>query len=443
MQLHAPSFIIFSMNILIENARVMDPKSESDEIANLYLEDGKIRRIFTSKEHFSPPEDCRRIDATGLIATCGLVDIHVHFREPGFTHKEDIASGARAAAAGGYTTVVMMANTRPVIDNVAVLGTLKERILAVEAQTPLHILPSASVSVNLTGEELTDFEALSKAGAAGFTDDGIPLMDEALLQEAFRRSAALQKPISLHEEDPRLITENGINAGPISAKMHLTGSPREAEITMIRRDLAIAEKSGAIVNIQHVSTKEGVELIREAKKHNPNLHAEATPHHFSLTQEDVLLYGTLAKMNPPLRTEDDRQAIIEGLRDDTIDVIATDHAPHAKEEKEREFSAAPSGIIGLETALSLGITNLVKPGHLTMMQLLKKMTLAPASLYALPCSLQEGERADLVLFDPDATRVFDSFYSKSANSPFLGKRLNGVVRYTVCDGKISYEKDLR
>lgn len=428
------------MNILIQNARVMDPKTGSDQIANLFVEDGTIRRIFPVAEPFLPPKDCRIIDATGLIASCGLIDIHVHFREPGFTHKEDIASGARAAVAGGYTTVVMMANTRPVIDNVSVLETLKERIKEVQAQTPLHILPSASVSIGLQGAEAVDFDALSRAGAAGFTDDGIPVMDEALLAKVFDRTASLQKPVSLHEEDPRLITENGINAGPISAAMHLSGSPREAEIAMIRRDLAIAEKSGAIVNIQHISTKEGVELVREAKKSNPNLHAEATPHHFSLTEEAVLTYQTLAKMNPPLRTIEDRQAIIEGLKDGTVDVIATDHAPHAADEKAREFTAAPSGIIGLETALALGITNLVKPGHLTMMQLLERMTTGPAALYSIPCSLSEGEQADLVLFDPNKTQVFDRFSSKSANTPFLGKELQGVIVYTICDGKISYER---
>ena len=386
-----------------------------------------------------PPQDCRVIDGTGLIASPGFVDIHVHFREPGFTHKEDVMSGAMSAVAGGYTAVVMMANTRPAMDSVPVLEAMTERIREVTEKIPLRILPSASVSKGLAGKELTDFDALAEAGAAGFTDDGIPLTDESLLRQAFLEAAALHKPVSLHEEDPRFITENGINAGSVSAALHLTGAPREAEISMIKRDLAIAKESGAIVNIQHVSAKESVELIRQAKRENPNLHAEATPHHFSLTEEAVLQYGTLAKMNPPLRTEADRQAIIEGLQDDTLDVIATDHAPHAAEEKARDFAAAPSGIIGLETALALGITNLVNPGYLSMMQLLQKMTAGPASLYGLPCSLTEGARADLVLFDPNAERVFDSFYSRSANSPFLGKQLTGVVRYTVCGGKISYE----
>ncbi len=416
----------------------MDPVTGFDKIATILIRDEKIERILEKKEPV--PEGYRLIDATGLIASPGFIDIHVHFREPGFTHKEDIATGARAAVSGGYTTVVMMANTKPVIDRIEVLHDLKERICQVNLDIPLHILPSASVTMGLEGKTLTDFYALANAGAAGFTDDGIPIMDPALLYDAFSLAAALNRPVSLHEEDPSLITQNGINSGRISAALQLTGSPRNAEISMIRRDLEIAKKTNAIVNIQHISTKEGVELVREARKTNPRVHAEATPHHFSLTEEDVLKYGTNAKMNPPLRTEEDRLAIIEGLKDDTIDVIATDHAPHAADEKARSFADAPSGIIGLETALSLGITNLVRPGHLTMMQLLKKMTAGPAALYGLPCSLTKGAPADLVLFDPEQTQVFDSFYSRSSNSPFLGQRLNGVVRYTICNGMLSYEK---
>lgn len=439
LQLQGPSFIMFLMNICIQNGRILDPATGLDKIANILISDTKIERIFQPEEQIALPDDLKVIDAEDLIVSPGLVDIHVHFREPGFTHKEEIATGAEAAVAGGYTTVVMMANTKPVIDNAATLREVEDKIRFVNAKTPLRILPSASVSMDLKGKQLTDFEALSLAGAAGFTDDGIPIMDEALLKEAFRLAAKVGKPVSLHEEDPALITENGINAGKVSKALQITGSPREAEISMIRRDIRIAENTGAKVNIQHLSTKEGVELIRQARKTNPDIHAEVTPHHFSLTEDAVLQYGTLAKMNPPLRTQEDRLALIEGLKDGTIETIATDHAPHAAEEKALPLTKAPSGIIGLETALSLGITNLVRPGHLTLLQLLEKMSFNPAKLYGIPCGIREGADADLVLFDPDHTKVYDRFRSRSSNSPFLGLALYGVVRATICGGRIAYE----
>ncbi|MBO4903176.1 MAG: dihydroorotase [Lachnospiraceae bacterium] len=425
------------MNIYLHGARIMDPSSGLDAVSDIFISDGKITRIGPLGP-MTMPEDTCRIEADGLIAAPGLVDIHVHFREPGFTYKEDIETGSLAAVAGGFTTVVMMANTKPCVDSVETLQMLKARIESVNRQIPLHILPSATVTKGLLGRELTDFVSLSDAGAVGFTDDGIPILDETLLQNAFSLAEKVGRPVSLHEEDPRLITENGINAGAVSSALHLTGSPREAEISMIRRDIEIANRTGAIVNIQHISTKEGVDLIRAARAVNPRIHAEATPHHFSLNENAVLKYGTNAKMNPPLRTEEDRLAIIEGLADGTIETIATDHAPHAAEEKSRDFTAAPSGITGLETALPLGITHLVLPGYLTMMQLLKAMTASPASLYNLPCGIREGAPADLVLFDPEAVQRVDRFYSRSCNTPFAGAELTGVVQFTIADGKISY-----
>lgn len=427
------------MNILIRNARVMDPHTAFDRITDLLITEGRITSVDPCPDPSSLPPGTRIIDADGLIAAPGLVDIHVHFREPGFTHKEDIASGALAAVSGGYTSVVMMANTRPVIDSVSVLKQVQERIAKVNAVTPLHILPSASVSIGLQGSELTDFAALADAGAAGFTDDGIPLMNEELLLDACRLAETVHMPVSLHEEDPRLISQNGVNAGPVAESLGLEGSPAEAEISLIRRDIAIASRTRADVNIQHISTKEGVELIRQARKRNPHIHAEAAPHHFSLTEDAIRTHGTLAKMNPPLRTEEDRMAVIRGLADGTIETIATDHAPHAAEEKARDFADAPSGIIGLETALPLAITNLVLPGYLSMMQVLERMTASPAALYGIPSGIKEGLPADLVLFDPDAVQVFRKFRSRSSNSPFTGQELHGVVRYTICGGKIAYE----
>lgn len=310
----------------------------------------------------------------------GLVDVHVHFRDPGLTYKEDILTGAHAAAAGGFTTVVCMANTKPVIDNAETL----QYVLNKGKETGIHVLSCACVTKGMQGKELVDMDALRAAGAAGFTDDGIPILDEEVLKAALIKAEELQVPVSLHEEDPKLITNNGINRGPVSEKLGIGGSPAEAEITMVERDCRLAEETGSYVNIQHISTAGAVEAVRASKRRGSHVTAEAAPHHFTLTDEAVLTYGTLAKMNPPLRTEADRQAVIEGLKDGTIDMIATDHAPHSIDEKGKPLTEAPSGIVGLETSLALGITELVKPGCLTLMELMRKMSQNPAALYHLP-----------------------------------------------------------
>lgn len=375
------------------------------------------------------------IDLNGQCVAPGLVDVHVHFRDPGFTYKEDIHSGAAAAARGGFTSVVLMANTKPAVDNAETLA----YVLKKGEETGIHVYSCANVTKGLQGKELTDMEALSGLGAAGFTDDGIPLMDETLLREALRRAAKCGKPISLHEENPLLITNNGVNAGKAAAHYGIGGSPREAEISMVERDLRIALEEEADLSIQHISTKEAVELVRQAKKKNGHIYAEATPHHFTLTEEAVIQHGTLAKMNPPLREEEDRLAIIEGLRDGTIDMIATDHAPHSGQEKAKPLTEAPSGIIGLETALSLGIRELVDKGYLSMMELIGKMSLAPAKLYHLDVGyLKEGGPADLVVFDPKKEWEVRDFASKAVNSPFVGETMPGVVSYTICGGKVVY-----
>ena len=282
-------------------------------------------------------------------------------------------------------------------------------------------------------------EALAQAGACGFTDDGIPLMNASRCYEAMERAAALDLPISLHEEDKSFITNNGINEGIISEALGISASPSIAEDVLVARDCMLALHTKANTVIQHISSGNSVALVRNAKELGANIHAEATPHHFTLTEDAILQYGTLAKMNPPLRTEKDRQAIIRGLQDGTIDLIATDHAPHSQEEKSRPLTEAPSGITGLETALGLGITSLVKPGHLTLIQLLEKMTSNPAALYHLPGgSIETGAPADFVIFNPDEEWTVDSFASKSSNSPFKGMSLYGKIYYTICDGKIVY-----
>lgn len=420
--------------IIIQNGCVIDPESKQEKITDLVISDAKITKIGNVTENERQQAD-KIIDATGCIVSPGLIDVHVHFRDPGFTHKEDIESGAKAALKGGYTSVILMANTKPAVDNVETL----QYILNKGKHTDLHVYSCATITEGLKGEVLTDMPKLLEAGAIGFTDDGIPIMKEEVLKEAFLQSAKLQKPVSLHEEDPALISNNGVNRGAASEYFGIGGSPRDAESTLVKRDLEIAIETGAIVNIQHISTKEAVSYVREAKKRSKNIYAEATPHHFSLTEEATIEYGTLAKMNPPLRTEEDRLAIIEGLKDGTIDMIATDHAPHAAEEKAKPITEAPSGIIGLETALSLGIMNLVDNGYLSMAELLYKMSVAPADLYGLKAGrISVGETADLCIFDPNETWVAEQFTSKSQNSPFLGVELKGVVKYTITDGKIVY-----
>lgn len=421
--------------MLIKNGFLIDPASDTERLVDLRITDGLIQTLADAGT-LTPENGEDELDAAGLMISPGLVDTHIHFRDPGFTYKEDLHTGSLAAAAGGFTSVICMANTSPVIDSVPVLKELMER----EALEDIHIFQAAAVSCGLKGEEMTSMKELAAAGACGFTDDGIPLKNAAFLYKAMEEAKALDLPISLHEEDPAFIETNGINHGPVSDALGIYGSPSIAEESLVARDCLLALRSGAQVVIQHISSGQSVELVRTFKAMGANLHAEATPHHFTLTDEAVLKYGSLAKMNPPLRTEKDRLAIIEGLKDGTIDLIATDHAPHSTEEKSRPITQTPSGIIGLETSLALGITSLVRPGHLTLSQLIEKMTINPANLYHLPCgSVTEGKAADLVLFDPNEKWIPETYASKSSNSPFTRWELYGKVKYTICDGKIVYK----
>lgn len=421
--------------LLIQNGYMIDPKSGREGKYDVLVDGDRIVKIaeqIDKKELEGFGGQCEVIHGEGLVVAPGLVDVHVHFREPGFTQKEDITTGAAAAAKGGFTTVVLMANTKPTVDNKETL----EYVLKRGRETDIHVESCVNVTMGMQGKDLTAMRELAEVGAVGFTDDGIPLMDAELVREAMKVSADLQLPISLHEEAPALITNNGVNRGKASAHFGIGGSPREAEITLVDRDLQLAIESGACLNIQHISTREAVELVRQAKKQNPNVHAEATPHHFTLTEDAVIKYGTLAKMNPPLREEEDRQAIIQGLVDGTIDIIATDHAPHTTEEKAKPITEAPSGIIGLETALALGITYLVDTGYLTLKELLQKMSTNPAEMYHLNAGyLAEGGPADLILIDTKATVVPGDYASKASNTPFTGWKLKGAVKAVICAGK--------
>ena len=408
--------------ILIRAGRVLGPAEGLDIKADVVLDGDRIAGIFPADQggaEGAPGFSTRErqyeqiIEAEGLAAAPGLVDVHVHFRDPGPTYKEDIHTGARAAAKGGFTTVVCMANTNPIVDNEETL----RYVLEEGKKTGIHVLSCAAVAEGFAGRELTDMEGRLAAGAAGVTDGGIPLMEGTFVREAMEEAARLDTVLSFHEEDKHFIRENGINHGRISDELGIYGSPALAEDSLVARDCMIALDTGATVDIQHISSGHSVEMVRLAKELGAKVWAEVTPHHFTLTEEAVLKHGTLAKMNPPLRTEKDRQMLIEGLKDGTIDMIATDHAPHSREEKDRPLTQAPSGILGLETALALGITNLVKPGHLTLLELMEKMSYN---------------------FDADRQWTVEGFESKSSNSPFLGATLTGKVMYTVCKGRIVY-----
>ena len=417
--------------MILKNGFLINPRTNTSEPADIRISNGIIEEIGTNLSG----EQEEILDIAGLTIAPGLIDTHVHFRDPGFTYKETLHTGSLAAAKGGFTSVICMANTSPAVDSVETLTDILTRT----KEEDIHIYQAAAVSEGLKGQNLNDLEALAQAGACGFTDDGIPLMNASRCYEAMERAAALDLPISLHEEDKSFITNNGINEGIISEALGISASPSIAEDVLVARDCMLALHTKANTVIQHISSGNSVALVRNAKELGANIHAEATPHHFTLTEDAILQYGTLAKMNPPLRTEKDRQAIIRGLQDGTIDLIATDHAPHSQEEKSRPLTEAPSGITGLETALGLGITSLVKPGHLNLIQLLEKMTSNPAALYHLPGgSIETGAPADFVIFNPDEEWTVDSFASKSSNSPFKGMSLYGKIHYTICDGKIVY-----
>ena len=426
-----------SPTMFIKNGRVVDSVTGTDEIMNIIIKDNIIEEVGHDIS-IDETDNVTVIDATGLVVAPGLMDTHVHFRDPGFTYKEDIITGAAAAARGGFTSVVCTANTKPAVDNIETLDYIQKK----GETTGIHVMQTAAVTKELKGTELVDMDALADAGAVGFTDDGIPIMDEHVLTMAMKKAAELDLPISLHEEDPEFIIKSGVNQGKVAEQLGYGGASSTAEDVMVARDCVLALHTGASVCIQHISSGNSVELVRTAKKLGADVHAEATPHHFTLTEDAVLKYGTNARMNPPLRTEDDRAKIIEGIKDGTIDMIVTDHAPHSEEEKAKPLESAPSGITGLETSLALGIKSLVEPGHISLMKLMELMSKNPAEFYRMvPGSVTKGAPADLVIFGEKETWTVrkEDFASKASNSPFIGWELPGKVHYTICSGKIVYQ----
>lgn len=421
--------------MIIKSGRLIDPKSNRDEILDIKIKNGKIFEIGKNLESLDSKEEI--IDAKGKIVVPGFIDVHVHFRDPGQTQKEDLETGSKAAIAGGFTSVIQMANTSPKIDS-------KEKILEHYKKArnlPLKVFTVSALTKNFGDLELVDMEENFKRGAVAFTDDGIPNRNSKLILEAMERAKKLDAIISFHEEDPELISQNGINHSEVSESLGIFGSPNIAETSFIARDVAMAIYTGAKVSIQHISTGLGVDLVKFGKSMGANIYAEVTPHHIALNDSAVLKYGSLAKMNPPLRSEDDRLRIIKGIKEGTIEIIATDHAPHTKEEKEKEITKAPSGIIGLETSFSICYENLVLTGEISLMKLIELMSTNPARIYGLDGGkVEEGEVADLAIIDLDSVYKIDKFKSKSSNTPFKDKNLNGEVIYTISEGKIVYKK---
>ena len=422
--------------VLIRGGRVVDPSQGTDAVLDLLLADGAVAALGESIE---APEGAEVIDASGLVVAPGLIDVHVHLREPGFEHKETIASGARAAAAGGFTAVVAMPNTDPPMDSPGTVGFVRAQGLRAGGA---RVYPSGCITLGQAGEQLTEFGELVGAGAVCVTDDGKPVMNAGLLRMALEYSRSFDLPVALHEEELTLSRGGTMNEGIIATRLGLTGIPNASEDVMIARDLMLAELTGARLHVQHVATRGGVELIRAAKAKGVRVTAEGSPHHFTLTDEAVAWYNTNAKMNPPLRSAADRDAVRAGVADGTLDVIATDHAPHHYDEKEQAFEDAPNGIVGLETAVGLAYTELVATGLIDLPAMVERMSCAPARAMAIAGgTLKPGAIADVTLLDPHLEWTVDpaQFLSRSRNTPFGGRKLRCRAVRTIVGGRTVWE----
>ncbi len=422
------------MKILLKNGTLIDYKTKINEKYDIMIEDEKIKTI--SKEINEPAD--KVIDCTNLKIIPGMIDMHCHLREPGFEYKETIETGAKSAVAGGFTTICPMPNTKPTPDNKEVL----EKIIAEAKRVNLcNILPYSSVTKGEKGEELVDFEEMKTAGAIAFSDDGMPVVNSKIMREAMIKADSLGTFVASHCEE-KSVSKGAINAGSVAEKLGVEGVLPEAEEIMAAREIVISETNNVRGHICHISTKTSKNMVRDAKKRGVKITAETCPHYFTFTVDEVLESGTNAKMNPPLREEKDRLAIIEGLKEGTIDCIITDHAPHSKEEKMQDLSKAPNGIIGFETALSAEIMNLIDTGEIDYLNLVRLTSYTPANLLKIDRgTIEEGKIADITIFDENEKYIYteDKIVSKSKNSPFIGKELKGKVKYTIVGGRIVYQ----
>ena len=420
-------------SLLLRGGRVLDPSQSLDDTRDVLLSDGKVEAI---DRNLGVPDGAEVIDCAGAVVSPGFIDVHCHLREPGREDVETIASGARAAAAGGFTAVCAMPNTDPVTDNQAAVGFI---IRQAQRAAAARVYPIGAISLGQKGVALAEFGEMVGAGAVAVSDDGKPVVSAQLMRTALEYARTFGIPVADHCEEPTLAAGGAMNEGIVSARLGLKGIPSEAEEIMAIRDILLARRTGGHVHLCHMSTRGSVELIRWGKERGIKVTAEVCPHHLALTEDAVVDYDTNAKMNPPLRTASDVEALREGVRDGTIDVVATDHAPHHYDEKEREFADAPNGIVGLETALAVLVTSLVQPGILDYAALVEKMSVAPARVFRLPGgTLRRGAPADVTVFDPTREWLVDPtrFVSKGRNSPWAGRTLTGRVLYTVVDGRV-------
>jgi dihydroorotase len=423
------------MKLLIQHGRVVHPVSGTVLLQDLLVEDGKISLL----ERGIEAEVDQVINASGLVICPGLVDMHVHLRDPGLTYKEDILTGSTAAARGGITSLACMANTSPAVDSPELVSYVLERA---KAGSGVQIFPIAALSMGLRGEEPTDAEALKKAGAVALSDDGSNVDNANLMRDVLIRARRLDLPVLCHCEDTSMVEGRAINEGSVSRQLWMEGRPAIAEEIMVMRDAMLAEETGAPVHICHVSTARSVDIIRKMKKKGVPITCETCPQYFTLTEDEVLTHGAMARVNPPLRTSLDVKGILAGLKDGTIDVIATDHAPHSAEEKARPLTRAPSGMVGLETSLALTLTHLYHTGRMELPAIIRRMTTNPSDILHLPKGrMSLGVDADLTIFDPDEEWVIDpeQFASKGRNTPFAGQTVKGRVKYTIVKGKVIYQ----
>ena len=422
------------MTILIKNGRLINPSENLDKVMDIFVEDGIIKEKAESIEKQADTV----IDAAGCYVMPGLIDLHVHFRDPGLTYKEDIETGSKAAAKGGFTTVCCMPNTKPVVDNVE---TVKYIIEKGEKTGLTNVLPVGAVTKNMAGIEITDVEELKKAGICAISEDGKSVMNSGVYRKAMKNAAKANVPVLAHCEDINLVEGGVINLGDKSSELGVKGISNAVEDVIAMRDIMLAKETGATLHLCHCSTKDSVEMVKRAKEEGIKVTAEVCPHHFSMCSDDITSNDGNFKMNPPLRAREDMEALIKGLQDDIMDVISTDHAPHSAEEKAKDLEHAPFGIVGLETSVALTVTNLVKKGYLTPMQMAAKMSYNPAKVLGIPKgTLDEGKIADITIIDPNKEYTIDvnTFESKGKNTPFDGYKVSGEVKYTILNGKVVY-----